>query len=147
LGGVRSAELRPQPTLVSTATIATANRARVAFFIAVTIPVWTPAARDGILDDAFGAILGLMGSLPAAGAEPDVLVEQVLENGTLVKVFDWRELAPDLVSGDGHFLPAVRLRGRRSQNAGARLAGKHDHGELRGLVHFEYRRTVWLWPR
>jgi len=55
---------------------------------------------DGVADDAFGAILGLLGSMPGAGAEPDVMVEQILENGTLVKVFDWRELAPDLVSGD-----------------------------------------------
>jgi hypothetical protein len=55
---------------------------------------------DGVADDAFGAILGLMGPLGVFDVDPDVMVEQVLENGTLVKVFDWRELAPDLVSGD-----------------------------------------------
>ena len=55
---------------------------------------------DGNPDDAFGAILGSMVPLAVFSVDPGVMVEQVLENGTLVKVFDWRELAPDLVSGD-----------------------------------------------
>jgi hypothetical protein len=55
---------------------------------------------DGLADDAFGAILGLMDPLAVFDDPPDVMVAQILQDGTLVKVFDWRELAPDLVSGD-----------------------------------------------
>jgi len=52
---------------------------------------------DGVPDDAFGGILGLMIVL---GEDPVGSVDSALENGELVKVFDWRELAPDLASGD-----------------------------------------------
>jgi len=55
---------------------------------------------DAVDDDAFGAILGLMGPLAVFDDPPDVLMEQILQDGSLVKVFDWRELATDLVSGD-----------------------------------------------
>ena len=52
---------------------------------------------DGVVDDAFGTILGLMTTL---GSDPVGSVDSALENGELVKVFDWRELAGDLVAGD-----------------------------------------------
>ncbi len=55
---------------------------------------------DGVDDDAFGSILGLLIPLAVFDDNPDVMVQQIVENGTMVKVFDWRELAPDLVSGD-----------------------------------------------
>jgi hypothetical protein len=52
---------------------------------------------DGVADDAFGGILELMIVL---GGDPVGSVDSALENGELVKVFDWRELAQDLASGD-----------------------------------------------
>jgi len=55
---------------------------------------------DSLADDAFGAILGLMVPLAVFDDPPDVMMQQILQDGSLVKVFDWRELVPDLVSGD-----------------------------------------------
>jgi len=53
---------------------------------------------DGVADDGFGSVLGLIGII--GSYDPVSLVNSALESGELVKVFDWRELAPDMVSGD-----------------------------------------------
>jgi hypothetical protein len=54
---------------------------------------------DGQPDDAFGTLLALAGT-SGLGGDPTVTINTALENGDFVKVFDWRELAPDLVAGD-----------------------------------------------
>jgi hypothetical protein len=53
---------------------------------------------DGVPDDQFGAMLAL--AAPFFGADPAAAVQQGIEDGALVKIFDWRELAPDLLAGD-----------------------------------------------
>jgi len=53
---------------------------------------------DAIPDDQFGALLNSMGSL--IGIDPQDMVDTALQNGELVKVFDWRELDPALAAGD-----------------------------------------------
>ncbi len=53
---------------------------------------------DGVADDGFGLLVSSM--VPLLNTDPQALVNTALVDGELVKVFDWRELAPDLVSGD-----------------------------------------------
>ena len=53
---------------------------------------------DGVPDDALGNIVALSVSLD--GGDPNGDLQQAIEDGALVKVFDWRELAPDLAAGD-----------------------------------------------
>lgn len=53
---------------------------------------------DGIADDATGALLSLIA--PLLSLDPQTAVDQDIENGSFVEIMDWRELAPDLASGD-----------------------------------------------
>ena len=53
---------------------------------------------DGVADDAFGVFLASLA--PMLGIDPVTSVNSAIENGELVKVFDWRELAGDLAAGD-----------------------------------------------
>ena len=53
---------------------------------------------DGVPDDQFGVMLALVVSF--FGGDPAGAVQQTIEEGELVKVVDWRELAPDLAAGD-----------------------------------------------
>lgn len=54
---------------------------------------------DGHPDDGYGVLVGLMKS-GGFGFEPVLLMVSAIENGETVKVFDWRELAADLATGD-----------------------------------------------
>lgn len=53
---------------------------------------------DGAADDAFGVLLSSVG--PMINTDFQGLVNTAIVDGELVKVFDWRELTPDLISGD-----------------------------------------------
>jgi hypothetical protein len=88
--------------------VAEAKTRRSSYVWAVQFPaLFEPTAElccfdytgDQNPDDAFGTVLALASSLPGT-TDPRVVVDAVLANGSFVKVFDWRELAPDLVSGD-----------------------------------------------
>ncbi len=54
---------------------------------------------DGVVDDSFGTMIGLWTSIDP-DLDPVAITNAALSEGRLVKIFDWRELAPDLAAGD-----------------------------------------------